>query len=184
MFEPHGATRIQGFMAEYASPEEVLRAAQTVRDSRYTRWDTFTPFPVHGMDEAMGIKPTVLPRLVFAAGALGCVLALAMQWWMNAHDYPLVISGKPLWSIPANIPVTFEVTVLMAALTAVFGMLWLNGLPRLHHPVFSSSSFRRVTTDRFFLVIDSVDPVFDEIKTYRLLSSTDPLGIERVEESP
>jgi hypothetical protein len=143
MFEPHGATRIQGFMAEYASPEEVLRAAQTVRDSRYTRWDTFTPFPVHGMDEAMGIKPTVLPRLVFAAGALGCVLALAMQWWMNAHDYPLVISGKPLWSIPANIPVTFEDAVAERAAEAPSSCLQFLIVPASHHgPLLPRDRFR------------------------------------------
>ena len=163
--------RLWGLLAEFASPQDLVRAAARIRDAGYTKWDAHTPFPVHGLDGAMGIRTTRLPFLVLAAGAVGCIGGLLMQWWMNAVDYPLIISGKPFNSLPADIPVTFELTVLLASLTAFIGMLVLNALPRFHHPLFKNSHFRRVTTDAFFLAIEAADPRFDLAKTEQLLVS-------------
>jgi hypothetical protein len=161
--------KLWGLLAEFASPQDLLRAAARVRDAGYTKWDAHTPFPVHGLDGAMGIKTTRLPFLVLAAGVVGAVSGLLMQWWMNAVDYPLIISGKPFNSLPADIPVTFELAVLLASLTAFCGMLVLNALPRFHHPLFTNRAFRRATTDAFFLAIEAKDPRFDLARTEHLL---------------
>src|SRR3954451_14238831 len=116
---------LAGYMAEFDNVDATLAAAEKVRDAGYTCWDVHTPFPGHGIDEAMGIRPTVLPWLVLCGGVTGLVGALVLQWFCNAFDYPFLISGKPLLSVPAWIPVTFELTILCSALTAVFGMLLL-----------------------------------------------------------
>src|SRR3954471_21028411 len=111
-----------GVLGEFDNVDKVVRAAQMVRRAGFTRWDVHTPFPVHGIDYAMGIKPTILPWLVLGGGLFGLVGGLVLEWWTNAIDYKYMISGKPIWSLPANIPVAFETTVLIASLTAVFGM--------------------------------------------------------------
>ena len=129
-------SKLVGLLAEFPTPEALVSAAEQVREEGYRRIDAFSPFPVHGLDEALAIRPTVLPWLVLGAGLTGVVAALAGQWWTNTIDYPFVVSGKPLFSLPANIPVTFEVIILFSAFTAFFGMLVLNGLPRLVQPVF------------------------------------------------
>lgn len=171
-----------GWIAEYADENKLLDAARQVRDSGYTRTDAFTPFPVHGIDEALGIKPTVLPWFTLCAGFTGITVALTMQWWMNAVDYPYIISGKPYASWPAFIPVAFELTVLFSAFTTVFAMLGLNGLPRFSNPVFSNPRFDRTTDDRFFLWIDSRDKYFNSDKVKSLLSSSGALTVEEVRE--
>ena len=161
--------KLWGLMAEFATPHDLVRAAARVRDAGYTKWDAHTPFPVHGLDGAMGIRTTRLPFVVLAAAITGTTCGLLMQYWMNAVDYPIIISGKPFNSLPADIPVTFELTVLLASLTAFLGMLVANALPRFHHPLFANERFRRVTTDAFFLVIEAGDPRFDLEATERLL---------------
>ncbi len=171
-----------GWIAEYADENQLLDAARQVRDSGYTRTDAFTPFPVHGIDEALGIKPTVLPWFTLCAGFTGITVALVMQWWMNAVDYPYIISGKPYASWPAFIPVAFELTVLFSAFTTVFAMLGLNGLPRFSNPVFSNPKFDRTTDDRFFLWIDSRDKYFNSDKVKGLLGSTGAMTVEEVRE--
>ncbi len=171
-----------GWMAEYADENQLLDAARKVKDSGYTRTDAFTPFPVHGIDEALGIKPTVLPWFTLAAGFTGITVALTMQYWMNAVDYPYIISGKPYASWPAFIPVAFELTVLFSAFTTVFAMLGLNGLPRFSSPFFSNPKFDRTTDDRFFLWIDSRDKYFNSDKVKSLLSATGALSVEEVRE--
>lgn len=176
------APRAFGWMAEYKDENELLSAARKVRDSGYTRTDAFTPFPVHGIDEALGIKPTVLPWFTFFAGATGTTVALTMQYWMNAVDYMYIISGKPFASWPAFIPVAFELTVLFAAFTTVFAMFALNGLPRFSNPVFTNPKFDRSTDDRFFLWIDSRDKYFNSDKVKGLLQETSPLDVEEVRE--
>jgi hypothetical protein len=173
--------KLAGYLLEFETPEALAEACARVRDAGYTRWDAHTPFPVHGLDAQMGLKPTVLPWLVFGGGATGCLVGLGLQWWANAENYPLIISGKPFWSIPANIPVTFELTVLFSALTAFVGMLVLNGFPRLHHPVFSSNRFRRATTDRFFVSVEAGDPYFDEAETAKFLQGLGGSHLERLE---
>lgn len=171
-----------GLLAEYPDVDSVVHAARAVRRAGFARWDVHSPFPIHGIDYAMGIKPTILPWLVLGAGIFGLVGGVALQWYTNAFDYPYYISGKPVWSLPANIPVAFETTILCAALMAVFGMLALNRLPRLYNPLFKSERFRRVTDDRFFIVIDASDPEFDERRTARLLQDAGATAIERVED--
>jgi len=171
-----------GWVAEYSDDSQLLDAARKVRDSGYSRTDAFTPFPVHGIDEALGIKPTVLPWFTLCAGAIGTSIALLMQWWMNAIDYPYIISGKPFASWPAFIPVAFELTILFAAYTTVFAMLGLNGLPRFSNPMFTNPKFDRATDDRFFLWVDSRDKYFNTEKVKSLLESTRPLSVDEVRE--
>jgi hypothetical protein len=171
-----------GLLAEYPYVDQILKAARAVRRAGFSRWDVHSPFPIHGIDYAMGIRPTVLPWLVLCGGLTGLASAILLQWYCNAYDYKFLISGKPIWSFPANVPIMFELTVLFSAFTAVFGMLGLNGLPRLYNPLFKSERFRRVTTDRFFIVIDSSDPKFNEQETTRLLTDAGALGVERVED--
>lgn len=173
---------LAGLLAEFEDVDSVLAAAVQVRDAGFHRWDVHTPFPVHGMDQAMGIRPTILPWMVFIAGLTGMSLGYWLQWYTNAWDYPYFISGKPLKSVPAWIPVMFELTILFSALTAVFGMLGLNRLPRHYNPLFKSRRFRRVTSDRFFVVIDAADPKFDREGTEQMLLELGATAVEWVEE--
>ncbi len=176
--------RLHGVLLEFDNVDALKSAARRVRDAGYTRWDTHSPFPVHGMDEAMGIRMTRLPWLVLACGVLGACVGLGMQWWMNSTNpldftflptwgqgYEYRVSGKPNFSLPANIPVTFEVTVLLASVACVVGMLAFNGLPRWSQPIFRQPRFRRVTSDRFFLFIDARDPRFEAARTTNFLRS-------------
>ena len=171
-----------GLLAEYENVDRILNAARAVRRAGFTRWDVHSPFPIHGIDYAMGIRPTILPWLVLGGGLTGLFGGIWLQWYCNAYDYRFMISGKPLWSFPANIPVIFEMTVLFSALTAVFGMLGLNRLPRLYNPLFKSARLRRVTSDRFFVVIDASDNKFSEDATTRLLTEAGARSVERVED--
>jgi hypothetical protein len=171
-----------GLLAEYTNVDSIFRAARAVRRAGFSRWDVHSPLPLHGIDHAMGIKPTILPWIVLAMGLTGLATAIGLQWYCNAFDYKFLISGKPIWSFPANVPIMFELTVLFSAYTAVFGMLGLNGLPRLHNPLFKHDRFRRATSDRFFVVIDASDPKFDEAQTTRLLQDAGATAVERVED--
>ena len=175
------APKLLGYLVEFEDPHALLHACETVRDAGYQRWDAHTPFPVHGLNDAMGLKPSKLPYLALGGGVTGLGLALVMQWWMNAIDYPYVISGKPIFSLPANIPVIFELTVLLAAFGTFFGMLFLNGLPRFHHPVFYSERISRFSNDRFFISIEATDQRFDEHSTLKLLEGLGGTAVERLE---
>jgi hypothetical protein len=174
--------QLVGLMAEYSNVDDVVNATRQVRKAGFTRFDVHSPFPLHGIDPVMGIRPTGLPWLVLLGGLFGLFGGMWLQWYCNAYDYPILISGKPFWSLPANIPVIFECTVLCASITAVFGMLGLNRLPMLYNPLFKSDRFRRVTNDRFFVVIDATDPKFDEQRTADLLRQANALEVERVED--
>jgi hypothetical protein len=169
-----------GLLAEFESVDRLLAAAEAMRDAGYTKWDAHTPFVVHGLDAAMGIKPTKLPFLVFGAGLTGTTAGIALQWWTNAIDYPFLISGKPLFSLPANIPVAFETTILFAAISTLLGMLAFNRLPQLYHPLFTSRRFARATDDRFFISVEADDPKFDSGKTRALLESLSDGMVEEV----
>jgi hypothetical protein len=159
-------------MAEYATPQDLVRAAAAVRDAGYTKWDAHTPFPVHGLDDAMGIRPTRLPYLVLGRrhhrGLVGAPHAVVDE----RRGLPDHHQRKPFNSLPADIPVTFELTVLLASLTAFLGMLVANALPRFHHPLFANERFRRVTTDAFVLVVEVGDPRFEMDATRELLLSS------------
>ena len=168
-------------MAEFETPKQLYHAAEQVRDAGYTKWDCHTPFPVHGLDKAMGLKDTRLPWGVFFAGGAGAGAALLMQNWMNAVDYKFLVSGKPFVSVPAQIPITFELTVLFASLTAFASMFVFNDLPKFFHPTFRSERFRRVTDDRFFICIEAEDLYFDIEQTEELLRKAGSLRVEWLE---
>lgn len=174
--------KLYGLVAEFNSVDEILQAAVKVREAGFSSWDTHTPFPIHGMDKAMGVRKTFLPWISMVCGMTGTTVGLLMQWWMNAYDYPYLISGKPYFSLPANIPVIFELTVLFGALSTVVGMLALNGLPRLYHPLITNERFLKVTDDKFFVVIEAVDPKFDRNSTKEFLSSLGSSAVEEVED--
>jgi mono/diheme cytochrome c family protein len=171
-----------GWMAEFENEHELLHAAEKVRDAGYTKTDAFTPFPVHGIDHALGIKPTILPFIVLCAGLTGLCTALLMQWWMNGVDYRYIISGKPFGITPASIPVSFELTILFSAFTSVLGMLALNGLPRFSNPVFNNPQFDRATNDRFFLFVDSSDKYYNRESVRELFESVHPASLSEVVE--
>lgn len=182
VFGPEDAVELVGLMAEFETVDAVVDAAGVVRRAGFQRWDVHSPFPIHGIDPVMGIRPTILPWIVLGGGLSGLIGGLVLQWYCNAYDYPVIISGKPFWSLPANIPIIFECTVLLSAITAVFGMFALNNLPMLYNPLFKSERFRRVTDDRFFIVIDASDRRFDEAETTKLLQDAGAVAIERVED--
>lgn len=169
-------------IGEFVDVDSVTMAARQVRRAGLRRWDVHSPFPIHGIDRVMGVKPTILPWLTLGGGLAGLLSGLGLTWYTMAFDYPFMISGKPYMSLPAFIPVIFELTVLLAALTTVFGMLILNRLPMLYNPVFKSARFRRATQDRFFIVIDAKDPRFDERQTPEMLRSLGAVAVEMVED--
>jgi mono/diheme cytochrome c family protein len=177
------APRVAAIVAEFADDAALCAAAAKVRDAGYRRWDCHSPYPVHGIDRAMGTRRTVLPWIVLGAGATGLVAALLMQWWMNAINYPYVISGKPLFSLPANIPIVFELIVLFSGLTAFFACLVLNQLPQFAHPVLSSRQLRRATSDGLFISIEARDAKFDPAATQALLESAGAKAVEVCYES-
>lgn len=169
---------LHAIVAEFDDVASVKRAATAVRDAGYQRFDVYSPFPIHGIERAMGVRPTHLPWIVLACGLSGTGLALLLQWWTNAVDYPFSISGKPLFGIASSIPITFEVTVLLSAFAAFFGMFVLNRLPEHHHPLFDLARFRRATDDGFFLAIEAGDARFDAARTRALLESLSPHPVE------
>lgn len=169
-------------LAEFDTAGACLHAAEKLRDGGYKYFDAHTPFPVHGMDRAMGMSDSKLGWIVLLMGATGLTAAFSMMIWMNGIDYPLVIGGKPPISIPSMIPVAFELTVLFSAFGAVFGMFGLNKLPRHNHPVFESERFKAATTDKFFISVESDDPKFDESKTRELLEKAHATHIETIQE--
>jgi hypothetical protein len=175
---------LYGYLVAFDKVDVLLKGARVVRDAGYTRWDAHSPFVLHRLDAAMGVKKTVLPYIVFLGGLTGTIAGILLQWWTNAVDYPFWISGKPLFSLPANIPIAFETTVLFAAITALVGMLALNGLPRLSHPLFSNRAFKRATDDTFFISIETADPLFDPVETRRLLEEISGREVEEIEDLP
>lgn len=158
-----------GALAEFGSPAELYHACEGVRDAGYSRWDAHTPFPIHGLERAMGLRASRLPWIVVALALGGAATGMGLQAWVSTTAYPLVISGKPFFSWPAFVPVTFELAVLGGALGAVFGMFAINQLPTLYHPLFGKASFERASDDGFFISIESWDPKFDPTATVELL---------------
>lgn len=177
-----GEKRVALYLAQYDTSAKVLHAAEKVRKAGYTRWDTHTPFPVHGMDGAMGLPDSKVGWIVFFAGLTGVSGAYLMMWWMGGVDYPLVVGGKPGFTLPSSVPIMFELMVLLSSFGAILGMLHLNNLPRHHHPVFESERFRAASDDQFFISIEAEDPKFDVEKTKAILEGTHPVAVELVEE--
>ena len=158
-----------GLLAEFDSADALAKAAARVRDEGYTHTDAFTPFPVEGLSEAIGFHDRKLPLIVLCGGIVGGLSGFGLQYWVAAIAYPLNIGGRPYVSWPAFIPITFEMTILFAALSAVIGLMALNRLPMPYHPVFNAPRFTAASRDRFFLLIESNDPKFDRERTKKFL---------------
>jgi hypothetical protein len=163
------------------APEALVRAVRELRRVGYRRFEAFSPYPVHGLDRAMGSRFSLVPFLVFGGGVTGALAGLALQVYIHVFNYPLIFSGKPMLSIPAFIPVMFELTILFAAFGAVFGMFAINGLPRLYHPLLAHERFLRVANDGFYICIEARDPSFDLERTKAMLGSLGGSPVERVE---
>lgn len=196
-----------GLLVEFESADQLCLAAAKVRDAGYTAWDCHTPYPVHGLDDAMGIKPTILPWISFGGGITGCTLGLVLTSYTNGwalpfslmqsdnviirdllspflpSGYPYVVSGKPIgiYSVTAFIPVMFELTILLAAIGAFLAVWGLSRMPRYHHPVFTSNRFRRASSDRYFISIEAADPQYDKVGTRLMLEGLGGTHIEELE---
>ncbi len=174
-------TPTYGLMAEFETPTDVVAAARRVHEEGYRRIDAFSPYPIEELSEAIGVHSTKLPVIVLIGGIVGLLAGYLMQYYTHVIDYPLNVGGKPFHSWPQFIPITFETTVLGAALSAVFGMLALNGLPEPYHPVFNTPNFALASRDRFFLLVEARDPKFDREQTAAFLKSLGPREVTDVE---
>lgn len=171
---------VWGLVAEFDGPASISRAAEKVRDAGYKKWDVYAPIPIHGIDEAMGLKSPKVGLLVGMGALIGCSGALLMQWFLSDKLYRVTVSGKPFWAWEQFTPVTFELSVLFSAFAALLGMLALNGLPRWHHPLFGVERFLRVSDDRFVIAIEARDAKFDAARTRQLLADAGGQHIETV----
>jgi hypothetical protein len=165
-------SRLWGLMVEFDNPEDLLAAARGAYEAGYRKMDAYSPMPIHGLAEAIGFQRDRLPLLVLIGGLVGCGTAFFMLWYVETYVYPMNVGGRPYNSWPSFIPITFEVTILFAAITAVLGMLALNGLPTPYHPVFNVRRFALASRHRFFLCIEASDPKFDPVATRRFLEGT------------
>lgn len=172
---------LYGLMAEFDSPEALRAAAQGAFAAGFRRMDAYAPFPVEGLAEAIGLRPSRVPLIVLIGGILGCLGGFLLQYWVAVIDYPINIGGRPLNSWPSFIPVTFEVTILLAAIAAVFSVLALNGLPMPYHPVFNVERFELASRNRFFLCIEASDPNFETENVRRFFETVSSLGVYEVE---
>ena len=172
---------IYGLMAEFNDPNELVAAVRRAREAGYRHMDAYTPFPIEELAEALGMHRNRLPLIVLLGGIVGGLGGFVLQYWTSAIAYPINVGGRPLFSWPSFIPITFETTVLVAALSAVLGMLALNGLPMPYHPVFNVPRFALATRDRFFLCIEATDPQFDREGTRRFLERSVPREVSEVE---
>jgi hypothetical protein len=172
---------IYGLMAEFEDANSLVEAARNAYEEGYRKMDAYSPFPIEALSEAIGFHQNRLPLIVLLGGIFGLVGGYALCYWVSVIEYPINVGGKPLHSWPSFIPVTFETTVLIAALTAVLGMLALNGLPEPYHPVFNVRRFALASRDRFFLCIESTDPKFDRETTWRFLDKQQPRFVSEVD---
>ena len=174
--------KIYGLLAEFDTPTELVAAAERVRDAGYKKTDAFSPFPLHEIDEALGIKRSILPFLVLGGGITGLLSGIILQWFVHVYDYPLIVGGRPFFSLPSFIPPSYELTILLAAFTAVFGMLALNGLPQPYHPVFNAPRFELASREKFFLAIETADAKFEHDDTTQFLKGLEAREVFDVEE--
>lgn len=172
--------QLHGILAEFKNPKELTDIAKKIVKSGYTKFDTFSPFPIHGMDKAMKLKKSKLGWIVFGHAILGFTGAITMMYYMSVIDYPINISGKPFFNAPAWVPITFELTVLLSAFGAVFGMFFLNGLPKLNNPLFNVDRFKKATDDGFFACIEADDDMFEKAEVKKLFEEAGATHIEEV----
>ncbi len=170
-----------GLVAEFESPQELLEAAEKAKLAGYKKMDAYSPFPIHGLSDAIGFRDAKVPFMVFLGGLTGVACGFTLIWYTATIDYPLNVGGKPFNSLPSYIPISFECTVLFSALTAVFGMLALNKLPKPYHAIFNTPGFERCSQDRFFLAIEAEDPVYDSQVTRDFLAALHPVAVNEVE---
>lgn len=173
-------TPIYGLMAEFDTPDHVVLAARRTYEAGYRKIDAYSPFPIEELAEAIGFHRNGVPLVVLVGGLLGCFSGYLLQWWINTISYPVNIGGRPLHSWPAFIIVTFEMTILFSGLSAVFGMLALNGLPMPYHPVFNVPQFDRASKDKFFIVIFASDRNYDAVGTRQFLEGLNPTSVAEV----
>jgi hypothetical protein len=169
-----------GLLAQFDTAAGIFEAAIQVRDAGYRKWDVFTPFPIHGMDEAMGLKKSLVGYFTFVGGCTGFFTGMSMIWFMNKFDYGLVVGGKPLFTPLYAFPVSYELTILLGSFATLFGMLFLNRLPKLYNPLFRNERFRKASDDKFFLCIEATDPKFAEAKA--VLEKAGAVAVELVED--
>ncbi|MEI6533939.1 MAG: DUF3341 domain-containing protein [Verrucomicrobiaceae bacterium] len=176
--------RVHGYLAEFSGAGDVYHAAEKIRDAGFQRWDVHSPFPIHGLNEAMGVKRSILPWFVFIGGATGTITAFLLSYITQCWLYPTVVQAKPanIYTTPAFFPIMFELTILLSAFTALFGCLALMGLPRLNHPLFASKQFKKFSDDGFFVCIEARDPKFHQAETKTFLESIGARNIELVED--
>jgi hypothetical protein len=173
---------IHGVLAEFPTPEALLAAVKRTTSAGYTKTDAFSPFPIHGMEEAIGFTERKVAKIILAGGLFGGLGGFGMQYWMQVVDFPMNIGGRPWYSWVPWIPPTFELTILFASFAAVFGMFALNGLPQPYHPVFNHPRFSRASQDAFFLIIETADPKFDSIQTPKFLAGLGATEVVEVED--
>jgi len=169
-----------GLIVEFETPADLLHTAQKVRDAGFSRWDVYSPYPIHGMDQAMGLKNSKVGWFAFIGGVAGYTAGMLMIWWMNAVDYPIIVGGKPLFSPYAAFPPSYELTILLGSFGSLLGMLFLNRLPRLYNPLLKNRRFVLASHDRFFLVVECSDPKYSEAGIRQLMEGTGSKHIEEV----
>lgn len=176
--------RVYGYLAEFQNASHLYKAAEKVRDAGFKKWDCYSPYPIHGLDSAMGVKRSILPYFVFVGGVTGFLTAILLAYVTQVGIYPTIVQGKPanIFTTAAFFPVMFELTILLSGFTVFFGLLALMGLPRLNHPLFASEQFSRVTDDKFFIAIEARDLKFSAEDTKALLKEIGGSNIELVED--
>lgn len=174
--------KVYGVLAEFENTGKLLHAAKKMHEAGFRKWDVHSPFPIHGMDQAMGLGRSPLGFIVGVCGTTGLLVFLAFLYWINVYDYPLVVSGKEYFSYQAFVPPLFAITILASALAALFGMLALNKLPRLHHPLFNAPEFEKVTDGGFFISVEVDDPKFNELERTGLFESLGAVKVETVKD--
>jgi len=182
MASPATTTSTWGILAEFDSAAEIFHACEKVRDAGFAHWDAHTPFPVHGLDDAMGLKASKLPWVVLVVGLSGTITGTALQYWVHNYAYKLVISGKPLFAWPAYVPIIFEMSILFSAFATIFSIMGFCRLPRWNHPIFGSARFEKASDDKFFISIESADPKFEATRTAEFLKGIGAKHVELVEE--
>jgi len=172
-------TPVHGMLAQYSKTPDLVHAVEAVRDAGSKVWDSFSPFPIHGIEESMGFSRTKLPYIIGVAGLSAAAMGFLLQWWISG-DYPMVVQGKPFTAWQPFVPVTFEIGILITAFTTLIGMFAFNGLPRHHHPLYQSERFLSSSDDKFFVYIEATDERFDPEATRKLLEKTHPDHIELI----